>query len=635
MLESKNIVIHSEQDISIIQKIKIQYFRFENKYETFNNIKHTYISEETIDISIDNYKKSKYIGMDNYLDIPIYFDRNINVIAFQLIATSFIPIDKISDQNNITYKDDYILIRELQFVNYYYFINNDKIEPFPSINKYAAEVKISLNKLKNTLYSINNVLCEMMIYKNPVINQIGLNRYSFLSKKNVIETQPLHGIYNGLTNDIPNFAVSLPFTSDMDIKHQNYTNICDYVIMKMPLIALPYVSNNLIKSKIDKVSLSNIILDETLTKLNNTTYTSIYYNLLILSKYLHNIKKYINNRLINDEIKKISNYLNEEIVIKYYKKIIDDAYNQMKKNGNYNIIFYNHHNQDIMLPIYMGTKMPKEIFTQHKLNNLCDEYVKNTSFINEYIKIIDENIILLNNIELLDKKYINPDDSIILHMTNNKNKNMNKYCLFMFYFINIPKYPILSFVKKTDIEILNYIDNNNLKLILCKLLLAIQGYKLLLKYNKYNISDINLFTDNWQLPIFFYEIINNNILFDKLEKIYLYENIIGTELLLDIKFDGYNLYDDINIGLSNKINIDINMLTQDDIDNYYYPDIINLNDIKTLNISNPKQSYITIISNIITKFPKLSQKMIYNISTYDNLKKSDSYNKLLTIKLNL
>lgn len=675
MIRTKNIIIHSEHDLTYIKFAEIKLYVFDNPYELFNAAKHQPIKTDIISLTDENYHSATVIGLDNYLEIPIKIvteNARINVISFNLSNSTneHVPVknnDSLSDsKKNILYVENDILIRSIDshLANFYYHItwNPRELMPFPSINQHAAETKININRLKQILYRITNIMCDMSIYKNPVINYIGSKHKSHLNHLKILENQTVNnGMYNCLTDDIPMLS-HYSYSS----KYKYYQDSINFAFKRLPLIALPYTSNIVkMTTSIQHVALGNVIYADKTNVLNVGTYTDVYKNLQLLLKYLKEYKTYSHESLLNSsasintvsptldidldidlDIELITGYLNEKIAIDYVTLLIEQGENEiLTGSNNHLLLYYIHNGLKYMIPIYPGIPLPKEVLTQKKLNDLFNKYVNKNNIFDKNIQILDANLTLLNKLQSMHNnhtynEYLKPTDDIVKHLSNSVNDEMNKYYLTMFYFIKMPLFPTLSFAIADDTQILNQMSNYNIRRLLSKLLISLQGVSLL--NNDGNNAQFEVMPTNYKLSLFFYEMLQSNTILNNLEKVCLYESAKGTHAIVNIYYNKHeNIHKLVNLSSQYKmISFTSEHITNDDIEEWY-GSLVNIkletNDFAGIcdsetGIENCK----LLILKIITNYPTLSKKMLFNLTTNnDKLRGNSLFNKIQPISFKL
>lgn len=566
---SKKLIISSENKLDNIAKITIKEYKFNHPYDIYNA--QLPINEFDIDVNIDFYKETKTIGSLNYINIPFDITTSTNVIAFCLFKkdNNKIMINNESDVTlyNLLYNDMFVMIREVKLNYYYYEIDiNNKLKCLPFVKQYCSEIKYKLNNIKRIYNKIGNQLDQLLTIKSPLFNNLNYDT-------------SINGFIDGLYkyNNPYHFFNPVNPTSPYYTKQLEFDKLNNFLYTIHPLLAMIIhkVGYSHVKYKTtiypnlyygyNKAGTSNII--DTLDLENLTPFYAYIKNITELLKQLkqYTITGVFNNsNNIDDEIKLFEEYIDDKNIISSITQII---INGIDNPSSYNFKYdkYGPVKFKIDLDMKYPPDLDKKILTLEKLYKYINDFKKNTSIV---LTTIDESIFLLNNlfrfqdniidhinprneIHKLYDGYITKDDDNILFIINKPrggiSNNLLYYGLCNFYFRNISKYPTLSFKKLKEDQLLKKLKPDNLKRLLSKLILVIEGLIALNKENKItlnngtNVIDENiLYRDN--IELIFIDQINKNEILHLLEKKAYHNNIIGSHVIYNPDLNGHKLH---------------------------------------------------------------------------------------------
>lgn len=678
MLRTKNIVIHSESDdnLLLIRKLQVTFYSFNNPYEMYDGTIELNKSDPIdidIDINSEYYHPAQVIGLDNYLDIPVKVPdrlrdgKNVNVISFTLLDDTDTPINiknTKDNQSGATFYDNLIFIRNLHMSNYYYKIHLDgEISPFPSLDKHAAEIKIVINRLKNILYMISNIFCEMLVMENPVIKSLQINnRQGELA-------QVTSGMFNGLAEGRPSYNIDHPDDNHV-LKLNKIDRQAEIGWDIMPLLALPYsadLGNNgyhIIADTVDNTGkeiicdhvYTDLVFGQTATTIMPLAFTSHYNYLRIILDCLEKFRIYTHEPLLNDdstladkEITLIKKYLDVNTIYNHMVRVLQDGVmwitKQPRRKEYYEISYFRNNSRPVKFYVSIATKKNNDVLTQRKLSELAVKFSTNNKVYDKYMVAFDENIFLLNILPQLynnnnetharQGEYLAPDSDIVKHLSGSDNNVMNRYFLSMYYFRNLPLYPMIPF-RKEEKDVYNYLSYYNGRRLLSKLLFALQGLEFISRGTTQRPSGNSFFKDKLELSLFLYDMIASNEMLHKLERICLFYAIRGEINILNIQYDKTDLlHKYVDIGyISSKIVENYDKIGAEQIVKYYgnYFTSVDLAElVKYIQQAHDPDTLKLTIQHLLKHFPGIDDDIVNKTKEYTQ----DAFNALPIITLTI
>ena len=553
----KNLIISSESDIDTITTIEIREHKFKHPYDAYDVT--SIINTTALIIKSNFYIKAKNVGSLNFIKIPFKISSKCNVLSFRLSNNSgYIDIhDPIINLN--IFHNNYVFIREIKPEYYFYEIKDDKIKYLPFYHQHSSEVKYKLNNIKKIYNKINIQINHLLLLKSELLHKI-------------INDDKTNGYYDGfyIDNDgykYPHINQIDPRNPDVIIDKFNRLNL--FIYTKLPILAM-YMYNE--GSKIiflGTTTINDIYIGYDKDKGNSVNtldfqcLTPYYVHFKNIIDLLEQLKIYTNIPIfydspvtnIDNEIIKLKNFINDENIIDNLLEINFQAVkNTLGNNLELKYNLYGPVQFDIFPEMIFSPEKEEVNMTFEKLDIMISKFKNNVINV---LDILDESILLLNNLDKfkdqpLDVKYddfIKKEDMNILSITNNQNEEtILYYGLCHFYFNNMLKYPTLSFKKAKDDILLNKLTLDNLKRLLSKLLLGIEGFLTLNKEKKIisiplsnKIIDSTIIDED-NLILNFINQINKNKILNILEKKAYYNCIKGSHIIYNPNINGYQIH---------------------------------------------------------------------------------------------